>query len=76
MGSLPDLLFAGSVFCLTRPGRFVGAAQGAGCGGSRLGFIRVVLPAAGLPCDARGEVGPQNSLRGCAAALKQLRPVR
>ena len=35
-----------------------------------------VLPLAGLPCDARDEVGPSNSLRGCAAALKQIGPAR
>jgi len=29
----------------------------------RAGFRVVVLPAAGLPCGARGEVGPSNSLR-------------
>jgi len=35
-----------------------------------------VLPQAGLPCDARDEVGPSNSLRGCAASFKQIGPVR
>jgi len=42
----------------------------------RLGFMLTVLPAAGLPCAARDKVGPSNSFRGCAAALKQVGPVR
>ena len=55
MGSL---FFGGRFF-----GRFVGAARGGCFGAVRLG-TRVVVPlAAGLPCGARGEVGPSNSLR-------------
>ena len=49
--------------------RFDCAAQGEGWVGIRPGFMLVVPPSAGLPCDARAEVVPGNSLRG-------LRPLR
>ncbi|MBA4110019.1 MAG: hypothetical protein C0487_10550 [Leptothrix sp. (in: Bacteria)] len=50
---------------LTTCERLVGAARGEGWVGIHRGFS-LVVPAfqAGLPCDARAEVGPWNSLRG------------
>jgi len=54
--------------------RFVVAAQGGVWGGVRPGFMLVDPLAAGLPCGARAEVVPENSLRGLtSAALTQLR---
>jgi len=43
--------------------------RGAGCASIGSGTTRVVLLSAGLPCGARGKVGPSNSLR----ALRALR---